>query len=501
MAQEMIEGKFVTMIEVFRSEFQNLSPKEKSSEQKINTLNSPCQFHVISSPDSLKHVIFKTSFMELKDKAIKLIPLKNDTFVEQLEDFLKDPIWSAPTDDDVFGNEKTLRDKIEGILIGFAKTMNQPIPDKMRSSIGMMMLADDKLASWTVYGRLDELDLNTNAKKFIQGYERQAETDLKKPVLEGKAKTKKSPELSKEQSTQVKKSVPDSEAAFGTYFFPPLLIGELQPTFADKLRGKKYEHLQDIVIETKFDDHVLFISKGGLIGIESKEMELAERILNTIMAISLVHGVECYAVRRSELAELSFNKRTHKITSTSWSYSSLRMELFDLPYTYQTGYNWKTDLRTQIGLKDIELIIKKAKEVWENKDQYHFLKLLLGSFTHLDAGEYSQSFIMSWNVLERYLFDLWRKKLYNARVIRRIREDLDRWDVYRVLEILHLDKEISEDNYQQFRYLQKLRNDVIHEGYEITEIQAKDCYDLAYEKITSEISISEKIKVTNNVIV
>lgn len=494
--QDLVQERFTKMIDAFREEFEKLSDKEKTREQQINTLRFPCQFHIISSPDSLKHVIFKTNFTEIKDKSVNMIQLKNDTFVEQLEEFLKDPAWSEPAEEGFFGNSRTLRDKLEGDLIRFTKMMNNDLPKQLsKSGIFTMMLDDEKLASWTAYGRLDELDLISKSRSFVEEYKRNYEVEQKAPEKE------KSPKAVEEKSQQITKSMPDHELGFGTFFYPPLLIGDLQPTFADKLRGRKYERLQDIVVETKFDGHLLYVTKGGLIGIESKENELAEKVLNTIMAISLVSGIHCYAVRRTELAELGFNKTTHKITSTSWSYSSLRMELFDLGYQYGSENNWKTDIRHRIGIKDIETIIKKAEEIWENKDQYHFLKLLLGSFTHLDAGEYSQSFIMSWNVLERYLFELWRKKLYNARVTRRIREDLDRWDVYRVLEILHLDKEITEDNYQQFKQLQKLRNDVIHEGYEITETQAKSCYDLAYDKIIQEIGISEKIKITKNVMV
>ena len=280
-------------------------------------------------------------------------------------------------------------------------------------------------------------------------------------------------------------------------FTPPILIADSRPTFVDKLEGRSSDLLQKNIIETKFAKHALLVTKGGLIGVGG-EKELAEKILNTVMATALIHGVQCYAVRRTELAELALNKTTREMTGASWSYSSLRMELFDLSYNIHGTSNLRSNLRAQISVDDMKLIIRKAEKIWEKK-QHHFLNLLLGAATHLDAGEYSQSFIMSWTVLEHYLSELWIRKLDDSGVTRSIRNDLDRWDVYKILEILHLDKEISEDNYQQLRLLQKLRNNVIHEGYEITEKQAKDCYKSAYEKIVTEIPVLDKIYVNNNV--
>ena len=64
-------------------------------------------------------------------------------------------------------------------------------------------------------------------------------------------------------------------------------------------------------------------------------------------------------------------------------------------------------------------------------------------------------------------------------------EELERWDVHKVLEILHIDKIISNDDYVELNQLQKLRNDVIHEGQEVTQKRATTCFNLARDVINN----------------
>ena len=108
---DFVVRKFIDMIDVFREGFENLSEEAKTREQRINTLKFPCQFHIVSSPDSLKHIIFKTHLVELEDKSTKLIQLEENTLTEQLVNFSQEPIWSISSKDPL-RNKQTLRDEI-----------------------------------------------------------------------------------------------------------------------------------------------------------------------------------------------------------------------------------------------------------------------------------------------------------------------------------------------------------------------------------------------------
>ena len=84
------------------------------------------------------------------------------------------------------------------------------------------------------------------------------------------------------------------------------------------------------------------------------------------------------------------------------------------------------------------------------------------------------------------------EKISLARVTKRIREDLDRWDIYRILEVLHLDHIIPDDEYYELKTLQSLRNDVVHEGHDVSNKMAEKCYVLA-EQIVREITGLENV--------
>ena len=51
----------------------------------------------------------------------------------------------------------------------------------------------------------------------------------------------------------------------------------------------------------------------------------------------------------------------------------------------------------------------------------------------------------------------------------KVREGWNRWYPYHVLEILHVDKLITKDEYHTLQSLQKFRNGVMHEGHAITK--------------------------------
>ena len=59
-----------------------------------------------------------------------------------------------------------------------------------------------------------------------------------------------------------------------------------------------------------------------------------------------------------------------------------------------------------------------------------------------------------------------------------------------MLEILHVDKLVTEDDYHDLKRLQKFRNDVTHEGYVITKKQARECYEIANTLVKEKIGIT-----------
>jgi len=228
-----------------------------------------------------------------------------------------------------------------------------------------------------------------------------------------------------------------------------------------------------------------------MIGIESKDREYTGKVLSNLMATAVLSGLPLQAVRTKEIADVTFDNKTHQITGSSWSGSSKRMDLFQ---HHSFNQSFFFDARNQISVEGLKSIIKTAELFMENDEFEYILKLLLSAYTQKNNGDYSQSFITSWTIIERDIYDLWMKKLISSRISKKSREDLDRWDLYKVLEILHLDKIIPDEDYYEFKMLQNLRNDVIHEGHEITPKIAEKCYNLSEEIVRKITNVNNRIK-------
>jgi len=182
-----------------------------------------------------------------------------------------------------------------------------------------------------------------------------------------------------------------------------------------------------------------------------------------------------------------------------WSEPSIRMKHFgSLTSFWPTR---ETDMRLQISLNDLQIIAQVLKTVWENKEKEQLVNQLSNAYTQLADDVYSQAFISSWIIIERDLYDIWMKKLQSSGITKRNRNELDRWDLHHVLEILHLDKHVLEDDYTLLRQLQRIRNDVIHEGYEVTRKQAEDCYDLAKLITKKRLEIHKELNTSKRMFV
>ncbi|MGI0056014.1 MAG: hypothetical protein ACREAK_01430, partial [Nitrosarchaeum sp.] len=279
----------------------------------------------------------------------------------------------------------------------------------------------------------------------------------------------------------------------GTFCFPPVLIGEFEPTIKEQIENREYQLLEEKVIESDFDGILVVVTKEGLVGIQTRDQKVADEILHAITSSALLMGIPLHAHKFSELAGLSFELNTNKVRGSSWSESSLRMQLFDYVNKYNTFHRYRT--RLKISVEDFHLVLEEAKKNWKARIPLDNLKLIAGAFTYLDNNEYSQSFILSWTIIEKYLYELWNKKLQSAKISNSRIRTLTSWDSFRVAEILHIDKIISDDDYHDIKNLRELRNNLFHDGQEITQKQAKICFDLAYGIISSQVGISSKIMV------
>lgn len=480
MSEQIIENKIKEMIDAFREDYNVLTEDEKSCEQKISTLNAPCQIHVISAPSKKFHILIKTQFGDIPDKSVKHTILSATDYVSELEkihetmsqfeehDHVSDIIIPEEFGSSAFSS-----------LVSFGQEIQSGKRDDIASGMynfGGMALLGEQLAVWNLYGNLESIDFVDEGKKIVKGYKSDC--------------VRRHEEQQKPQ--QITQYNPNTKTGFGTYFYPPILIGKLTPSMKERIEGKEMELLKENTILDEFDKLTLIINRGGLIGLQTDDKKNADRIISTITATLLLLGIPLHAHKISELATLSFDIKTQKVTQSQWSQSSLRTQFFSYGTTFDL-FTPPSLLRYQITINDTNLLLTEAKRIWKQKSLFDLLKLILGSFTYLDTEEYAQSFILSWTIIEKHLYELWNQKLESSKISNSRIRDLNRWDTFRIAEILHLDRTISDDEYFEIRSLRELRNDLFHEGQGVTKKQAERCYDVAYEIAKKKAEITKTV--------
>lgn len=252
MSGGLVQSKLIEMIDTFRHEFDKLSDAEKQHEQLIDTLRKPCQIHIISSPDRESYLFVITRFPELQDKMFEIIDLSKDTFIDQLESFLNRPIWTIYAKQSNDGRKELPRyiDQLQSIFIHFGKSISGQYGQLITgvSYFGGMSLIDDKCSVWNLVGDLQDIDFRKEALQIIDHYKAsftQAE----------KERTYQKPE-------QIQESIPERIHGYGTYFYPPILVGEYEPTIRDQILNREYELLKKIRLLKSISYDVDAIDQG-----------------------------------------------------------------------------------------------------------------------------------------------------------------------------------------------------------------------------------------------
>jgi hypothetical protein len=133
------------------------------------------------------------------------------------------------------------------------------------------------------------------------------------------------------------------------------------------------------------------------------------------------------------------------------------------------------------------------------------LVLLVESYTCIQSSQFIQSFIISWTIIEKYLYWIWESHLRRKSVNHDRRKNLtdgSGWNVSKVIEMLDVAGVITNEDYKILTDLRKKRNDLIHEGEIISKEDAQKCFEYSFNvmqvrtnalKVYSEDSLTKFI--------
>jgi len=476
-------GNFITY---FRSACEGLSEEEKKLAQLNENYFSPCQIEVFWLRGPEYQLFVKTNFTDRPDLEIIVNgPYDSKEFLNKVESSLNNPRWSKIVERKSFEihlfEETTYAEILAAHL---SRLVSQAKDDLFRPGIYTGLQQSQVIGShvWVhlFSGNIAQLDYVTEANSRIQG--------IKSQLAYSKGL----------QQTQVEpiQPHPPIPQGYGVHFFPPIVVGKKPKlTASEILRGRSTAFLGDEkAFDTQFNEFPVIVNKDGFIFVAISQKDVALKVLNTIMAVGMLVGLEFLAVREHELSDVSYSEESKRITGYSFKGSTIRSVLFEERWGKPIYLDYKKE---EISESIVLGIIKAASDIFREHKMDDELRLLVEAYTHLNNAEYAQSFIMSWSVIERHLSGLWRKKLNeknldNDRVSKLL--NTVQWSTDYLLEVLSLSGDLSDLEYDTFMDMKGKRNKFIHFGKQIAKEDAERCLSLAKDIVTRKLNLPTRGK-------
>ena len=460
----------------FRKESGKLSQEERSRISNLDDFFPPCQVILLWFKDANLQYLICSHDSSRNDMEIDIEgPIPTYEAIDRMSSILKDPKWSRPLSEEekkhVLDKNITFSEILEGAFLNMIQEIRNKFFQKplVKSLCRSKSWLTSRSFLWTIEGNIAEMDKKKLVAKTLE--------QAKKEATRAKAPPPPQPPP---------KPLIDSCA---TYFYPPIWVGKLpRKTFREKVHGSFM--FPKKAFDLGYKGRVLVINQNGLIAIGEENVPKATRMLNEIMATFVLMGFEASAVRELEVGEAKIDASTLALTQWGTRAYTLRTQLSaSFPSTQQTF-----QYRTEIKKEDLIRVIKQAERICKDPDISDFLSFFLEAHTHLDNSEYSQSFIMSWVIVERQMYWLWKKFLKEEQIPRKRRGKLTNptyWTIDFVLEGLSLGGQLSKEDYSYLMSLKSKRNDIIHVGEATTLEEAEKCFNVAKSIVKQRSGLSQ----------
>lgn len=470
-----LENWFRQTITLFREEVSKLIPDEKLRISNLDDLSSPCQVDIFwFQNEQFKmdfQLIIYQHFQNRADLEINVYgPIPFYKAVDELDRILSDEKWSQELASDerylIEDGERTFRRILEGEFLSALEDLKRYIlsvtfTESVKPvTIGRKMYVTKAASAWFVWG-------NICLKK--------PEEIINDIVIKGIAKA-----LKPIPKPDTVKKVPKPDIkAYGTYFYPPIWIGEIpKRSFKEKAQRqfpKPREHFT-----AKYRGFQTIIQQDGLITIVNESKIEILDMLNEIMGVALILGLPCYAIREPEVGEVIIDSETLAIKGSTMALGSDRTRQANQfgELSYMSMMLPTTLILSKENIIDI---LNRADRITKDYEIKKSLPFLLESYTHLQSSEYPQCFVMGWTVVERYIASIWDKFLKEKAVSSKRRKKLQGllWTTDDILESLNLASEMDNQDYSAIMSLKYKRNKIIHQGETATKDDAEQCFKVA----------------------
>ena len=472
------------LLDNFRKEFETLDEIEKSHIPNSRDYSYPCQIEFFLVSEPLEYQLFINMHDPSRKDGEIIIngPFLGDELISKVIEIMDEPRWKKDANniinetisgfDDYIGNQET---KYSDILLTHISNLiitlrNDPTANFKKGDVGGQMFGD---RGWG-------MGIKGNIVELIKTDSLVSES-IKDAKLQA-ARIRDNKEL---------KLIPNSKRedrkyldVFGAYYYPGVRIGDnLELTFKEKLINiiGKPIYLPEAEFKFNFNGKNGFFDTFGFVGIQSENEKEAIKILNTIFGVSIIFGFDSLSIREFELYSMKMDPKSLSIGGFSWNEENSKR---------LNPYSSHGSRKIAIPLESMNEIVSVAEKVSNDKTTNELLLFLLESFTHFYNYEFSQSFLFSWLVAEKYISQLFEEVLSENEVSNTRKKKFknhEKWSTESKIEILNFTGKINSNKYDFLIKYNTKRNKFAHEGESIHKQDSKDLLEFSKNILKNDI--------------
>lgn len=489
--REKLQNWLLDFIDESREGYSLLPLSEQATRFYLDC-QAPCQIEVFWLEEPEYQIIYINRDTSREDKDIIINgPYAEDFFLDEVEKVLREPRWTKVIPESThfkdLGVFKDLADMTyaEAFELGlsfFSREIKESFLDRKRDEFGhfrsMSSLVPSRGTLLLRRGDLTALDSKDEAEHFLK-------VSTYKPSAREIA----------EEKTALGRLV-DS---YGSSFYPPIWVGsKLKKSFRLRIIGKDGTIIPRKVCPDalSFLGAQVMVYSDGFVGVITQDKVLALRILNTIFGVASALGIECSPVTELELVKVSVDRVSLDINFWSLLHRvvkiphwSPRASVLLAPGQSEEYYN-----RKAIASKRIKEIVTKAERLSKDSELTEQLLFWNAGRNHYISGEYGQSFVMNWMVIEKNIHNMLDDLRSQNKSLNNYLEKLqERGPLDHILALLEVGGIVVNNiQYSELNELRLKRNDFIHSKKEIDqkwyEQWSKKCLKIATQFIRNSLS-------------
>lgn len=492
-ANKELKQWYENFLKYFGECYSTLSEDEKRGIDNTNNYLNPCQIEVfwIANP-SMQFIVLSNLENRPDMEVIVNGPYPTNEFLSKVQSILQEPHWNQkienPFQVDITSNHQyTYAERLANQLHHFMEYSKTILYNSVTfTGSGGGQGLSSKVWVEEYVGNIAKEDYKEKVDTIIQGIKLNAKYKIEQ--MKNKPTTANPPK----PATNLLPTERNWDG-FGVHLFPPYVVGKkTRPSVPELLYGHPGLTRRDKVFDMDINGCKIIVNKDGLIFVEFTNKSDAVRVFNVVMALGILEGYPLFAVRERDLSFAKYDHETMTVTEQQWHLQTIRATLRDSNRHNNSYLGYQVQ---EIPAGIIRSIIEKAFVVDTNEKLAENLRLFTEAFTHLENGEYAQSFIMAWSVIERKYSSIWKMTLDDLDLDHERYSKLTnsaQWSFDYIVEALSLNGEINDQEYDFLMELKRKRNKIYHNGKIVSHEDAKRCFSFISDILKTEIMSSSK---------